>query len=166
MRVAEIQGFLSGVMTLFGNRQLFTRDVRVVLADLLERSRFSRETHRPMCAEAWPLRPSSVWVGVHYLLEVTLRSCSETTKLQSFAGQSTACRRMHLKTFVEISSVRSLWFTQQVMLPAMAEAPVLSEVKTSILLTAMDVPVQDSTVHDVGRCRMVTVQHVDCGLIW
>ena len=32
--------------------------------------------------------------------------------------------------------------------------------------TAMDFPIDDSAVHVLGRCRLCTVQHIDCGLIW
>ncbi|KAL0020680.1 hypothetical protein WJX79_010788 [Trebouxia sp. C0005] len=34
------------------------------------------------------------------------------------------------------------------------------------LLTAMDLPVEDAGVHHIGQCRLITAQHLDCGLIW
>ena len=34
------------------------------------------------------------------------------------------------------------------------------------LLTALDLPIDDTGVHQVGHCRLETVQHVDCGLTW
>ncbi|KAL0021294.1 hypothetical protein WJX77_000468 [Trebouxia sp. C0004] len=34
------------------------------------------------------------------------------------------------------------------------------------LLTAKELPVEDAGVHHVGQCRLITVQHFDCGLIW
>ena len=42
----------------------------------------------------------------------------------------------------------------------------LIEVAQAALLTALDLPVDDTGVHHVGHCRVVTVQHVDCGLTW
>ena len=40
------------------------------------------------------------------------------------------------------------------------------EAKCPILLTALDLPVDDHGVHELGSCRLVTMQHADCGLIW
>ena len=34
------------------------------------------------------------------------------------------------------------------------------------LVTALDLPVCDDSIHFVGGCRVVTVQHIDCGLTW
>ena len=34
------------------------------------------------------------------------------------------------------------------------------------VFTAMDFPTGDTGVYDLGRCRLCTVQHEDCGLSW
>ena len=33
-------------------------------------------------------------------------------------------------------------------------------------LTAVDLPVDDSDIHQIGRCTLITMQHFDCGLVW